>query len=126
MPNPFRGAAKKTAIRPYQAKGDGSQAHNLKWHSGGTSGVTPELAITLTNEMLWTGILMALPVLGLSTLVGLLVSIIQVVTQIQDISLTFVPKMLTVALAMVFIGPWMMGVLVEFARSVIGNIPSYF
>lgn len=93
---------------------------------GGTGGVTPELAITLTNEMLWTGILMALPVLGLSTLVGLLVSIIQVVTQIQDISLTFVPKMLTVALAMVFFGPWMMGVLVEFARSVIGNIPSYF
>ena len=92
---------------------------------GGT-GVTSELAITLTNEMLWTGILMALPVLGLSTLVGLLVSIVQVVTQIQDISLTFVPKMLTVALTMVFFGPWMMGVLVEFARSVIGNIPAYF
>ena len=64
--------------------------------------MTSELAITLTNEMLWTGILMALPVLGLSTLVGLLVSIVQVVTQIQDISLTFVPKMLTVALTMVF------------------------
>ena len=88
--------------------------------------MTSELAIALTNEMLWTGILMALPVLGLSTLVGLLVSIIQVVTQIQDISLTFVPKMLTVALTMVFFGPWMMGVLVEFARSVIGNIPAYF
>lgn len=88
--------------------------------------MTPELAITLTNEMLWTGILMALPVLGLSTLVGLLVSIVQVVTQIQDISLTFVPKMLTVALTMVFFGPWMMGVLVEFARTVIGNIPAYF
>ena len=88
--------------------------------------MTSELAITLTNEMLWTGILMALPVLGLSTLVGLLVSIVQVVTQIQDISLTFVPKMLTVALTMVFFGPWMMGVLVEFARSVIGNIPAYF
>jgi flagellar biosynthetic protein FliQ len=88
--------------------------------------MTPELAIALTNEMLWTGILLALPVLGLSTLVGLVVSIVQVVTQIQDISLTFVPKMLTVALTMVFFGPWMMGVLVEFARSVIGNIPAYF
>jgi flagellar biosynthetic protein FliQ len=88
--------------------------------------MTPELAIALTNEMLWTGILLALPVLGLSTLVGLLVSIVQVVTQIQDISLTFVPKMLTVALTMVFFGPWMMGVLIEFARSVIGNIPAYF
>ena len=88
--------------------------------------MTPELAIALTNEMLWTGILLALPVLGLSTLVGLIVSIVQVVTQIQDISLTFVPKMLTVALTMVFFGPWMMVVLIEFARSVIGNIPAYF
>jgi flagellar biosynthetic protein FliQ len=88
--------------------------------------MTPELAIGLTNEMLWTGILIALPILGLSTLVGLLVSIVQVVTQIQDISLTFVPKMLTVALALVAFGPWMMNVLVTFASTVIGNIPVYF
>ena len=88
--------------------------------------MTPELAIGLTNEMLWTGILLALPILGLSTVVGLLVSIVQVVTQIQDISLTFVPKMLTVALALVAFGPWMMNVLVEFSRTVIGNIPAYF
>jgi len=88
--------------------------------------VTPELAITLNNEMLWTAILLALPVLGLSTLVGLLISILQVVTQVQDISLTFVPKMLTVALTMVAFGPWMIGVLVEFARTLIGNIPAYF
>jgi flagellar biosynthetic protein FliQ len=88
--------------------------------------VTPELAITLNNEMLWTAILLALPVLGLSTLVGLLISIMQVITQVQDISLTFVPKMLTVALTMVAFGPWMIGVLVEFARTLIGNIPAYF
>lgn len=88
--------------------------------------MTPELAITLNNEMLWTAILLAFPVLGLSTLVGLLISIMQVVTQVQDISLTFVPKMLTVALTMVAFGPWMIGVLVEFARTLIGNIPAYF
>jgi flagellar biosynthetic protein FliQ len=76
--------------------------------------------------MLWTAILLALPVLGLSTLVGLLISIMQVITQVQDISLTFVPKMLTVALTMVAFGPWMIGVLVEFARTLIGNIPAYF
>jgi len=88
--------------------------------------VTPELAITLNNEMIWTAILLALPVLGLSTLVGLLISILQVVTQVQDISLTFVPKMLTVALTLVAFGPWMIGVMVEFARTLIGNIPAYF
>ena len=88
--------------------------------------MTPELAITLNNEMVWTAILLALPVLGLSTLVGLFISILQVVTQVQDISLTFVPKMLTVALTMVAFGPWMIGVMVEFARTLIGNIPAYF
>ena len=88
--------------------------------------VTPELAITLNNEMLWTAILLALPVLGFSTLVGLFISILQVVTQVQDISLTFVPKMQTVALTMVAFGPWMISVMVEFARTLIGNIPAYF
>ena len=70
--------------------------------------------------------LIALPVLGLSMLVGLLVSILQVVTQVQDISITFVPKMLTVGLALVAFGGWMLNVLVEFARSSISGIPFYF
>ena len=88
--------------------------------------MTPEFAIELTNEMLWTAMLIALPVLGLSMLVGLLVSILQVVTQVQDISITFVPKMLTVGLVLVAFGGWMLNVLVEFARSSIAGIPLFF
>ena len=88
--------------------------------------MTPELAVSLSSEMLWAAILIALPVLALSTLVGLIVSILQVITQVQDISLTFVPKMLTVAFALVAFGPWMLGVLVDFSRTLIGNIPAYF
>lgn len=76
--------------------------------------------------MLWTAVLLAAPVLGLSMLVGLLVSIFQVVTQIQEMSLTFVPKIITVALTLIAFGPWMMMTLVRFARTVIGNIPIYF
>ena len=76
--------------------------------------------------MLWTAMLIALPVLGLSMLVGLLVSILQVVTQVQDISITFVPKMLTVGLVLVAFGGWMLNVLVEFARSSIAGIPLFF
>ena len=88
--------------------------------------MTSEFAIELTNGMLWTAMLIALPVLGLSMAVGLLVSILQVVTQVQDISITFVPKMLTVGLALVAFGSWMLNVLVEFARSSIAGIPFYF
>lgn len=88
--------------------------------------MSTDLAIALTNDMLWTAVLISLPVLGLTTLVGLLVSIFQVVTQIQEMSLTFVPKLLTVALVISVFGTWMLMTLIEFARSVILNIPNYF
>lgn len=88
--------------------------------------MTEDFAIALVNEMLWTGIWIAGPVLGLSMLVGLLISIFQVVTQIQEMSLTFVPKILTVALTLIAFGPWMLATLIEFSRSLIGNIPLYF
>ena len=88
--------------------------------------MTPELAVALNNQMLFAALLIALPVLGLSMLVGLVISILQVVTQVQDVSLTFVPKMLAAALALVVFGPWMLRVLIEYARSVIGGIPVLF
>lgn len=88
--------------------------------------MSTDLAIALSNEMLWTAVLISLPVLGLSMLVGLLISIIQVVTQIQEMSLTFVPKIFTVALVLAIFGSWMLVTLIEFARTVIINIPSYF
>lgn len=88
--------------------------------------MSSDLALALSSEMLWTAIWMASPVLGLSMLVGLVISILQVVTQIQEMSLTFIPKILTVALTLIAFGPWMLRMLTEFARSVIANIPAYF
>jgi flagellar biosynthetic protein FliQ len=87
--------------------------------------VSSDFALALSTEMLWTAIFIAAPVLGLSMLVGLL-SIFQVVTQIQEMSLTFVPKILTVAITLIVFGPWMLGKLLQFASTVIGNIPMYF
>ena len=87
--------------------------------------MTPDFALALTDEMLWTAMLIGGPVLGLSMLVGLLVSIFQVVTQIQEMSLTFVPKVVTVALTLIAFGPWMLGVLLKFSRGLIANIPLY-
>ncbi len=88
--------------------------------------MSTDFAIALGSEMLWTALLIATPVLGLALLVGLVVSIFQVVTQIQEMSLTFIPKIITVALALIAFGPWMLSTLVEFARTMIGNIPAYF
>ena len=90
------------------------------------SDMSVDFAMALSSEMIWTGILIAAPILGLALLVGLFVSVFQVVTQIQEMSLTFIPKIITVALALVAFGPWMLRTLIEFARTIIGNIPAYF
>ena len=88
--------------------------------------MSSDFALAIGSEMLWTAILISAPILGLSMLVGLLVSMVQVVTQIQEISLTFVPKILTAAISLVVFGPWMLSTVVKFATTMIGNIPSYF
>ena len=85
-----------------------------------------ELALALTSETLWTAILLAAPLIGFTTLVGLGVSILQVVTQIQESSLTFVPKLIAAAAVLLVLGGWMLMTLTRFAERLIGNIPTYF
>ena len=88
--------------------------------------LSSDLALALSAEMLWTAIYVSAPILGFSMLVGLLVSMLQVVTQIQEVSLTFIPKILTVAVVLFVFGAWMLSTVVRFASTVIGNIPLYF
>lgn len=88
--------------------------------------MTSDFAMVLTQDMLWTAILISAPVLGLSMLVGLIISVFQVVTQLQEMSLTFVPKILTVAFVLIIFGSWMLNTLLNFASTLIRNIPMYF
>jgi flagellar biosynthesis protein FliQ len=88
--------------------------------------MTPDFAMALAGELLWTAILISLPVLGISMAVGLLISMLQVVTQIQEMSLTFVPKIFIAAFVLIVAGPWMLRILMQFSSSMIGNIPQYF
>jgi flagellar biosynthetic protein FliQ len=85
-----------------------------------------DLALTLASDTLWTALLVAAPVLILSMVVGLVISIFQVVTQIQEATLSFVPKIVVVILALIVLGPWMLTQVVGLATRLIGNIPSYF
>ena len=85
-----------------------------------------DAAMTMTSQMLWTALLIAAPVIGVSTLVGLLVSILQVVTQIQESSLSFVPKLLAAVAVLLVCGSWMLTTLSRYATQLITNIPSYF
>jgi flagellar biosynthesis protein FliQ len=81
--------------------------------------VTTDLALQLFGEMLLTALLIAAPILVPIMLVGLAISILQVVTQVQEMSLTFVPKIVTVFIVIVVFGPWMLRKLLAFSTAAI-------
>ena len=76
--------------------------------------------------MLLTSALIAAPILGVALLIGLLISIIQVVTQIQEMTLTFVPKIVAIVVVLFVLGPWMLSHLTEYATSLYKSIPAHF
>jgi flagellar biosynthetic protein FliQ len=88
--------------------------------------MTGDFATQLLTELLWTALLIAGPLLGLTLLVGLVISVFQVVTQVQEMSLVFVPKILAAVVALAVFGPWMLGKLVSFSANLIESIPRYF
>lgn len=88
--------------------------------------LSSDFALALGSDMLWTALLVSLPVLLLSMLVGLVVSILQVVTQVQEVSLTFIPKVLTVVATLLLFGPWMLNTVSQYATRLISGIPYYF
>lgn len=80
-------------------------------------------ALELMTELLWNSLLIAGPVLVVALVVGLLISILQVATQLQEATLSYVPKLLACALVIVLLGPWLLGRLVAFAIAMIQMIP---
>lgn len=85
-----------------------------------------DLAISLMADLFWTGLLVCTPVLGLVMVVGLAVSLLQVVTQVQEMSLSFVPKLLTAGIALIAFGPWMLRTLSQFTTRLWTQIPAMF
>ena len=67
---------------------------------------------------------MAAPLLGVALVVGLVVSIFQAVTSIQEMTLTFIPKVAAIALVLIFLAPWMIGMLTDFMRHILEFIPN--
>ena len=80
--------------------------------------------IAFGRQAIETMLLVSLPVLGLSMAVGLIISVFQSVTQIQEMTITFVPKIFVTFLALLLCGSWMLGKLAGFLREVILNIPN--
>jgi flagellar biosynthetic protein FliQ len=92
--------------------------------SRGIKGMSYEFVIAFGRQAVETMLFVSLPVLGLSMAVGLLISVFQSVTQIQEMTITFVPKIVVTFLALLIFGSWMLGKLAGFLREVIENIPN--
>lgn len=80
------------------------------------------MVITFAKEGIYTVLLVSGPLLILALAVGLLVSIFQATTQIQEQTLAFIPKIVAVMIGLIFFGPWMLTNMVEFAASVFSNL----
>ncbi len=87
--------------------------------------MTPEFVVTFAQEAIKTTILVSMPMLGLGLAVGLIVAVFQAVTQVHEMTLTFVPKILVVLLALLFFAHWMIEHLMRFATTTIEQIPFY-
>jgi flagellar biosynthetic protein FliQ len=87
--------------------------------------MTPEFVVNFAQEAIKVTILVSMPMLALGLVVGLAISIFQAVTQIQEMTLTFVPKILIVLVALLFFANWMLEQLMHFTINVIEQIP-YF
>jgi flagellar biosynthetic protein FliQ len=87
--------------------------------------MTPESVVGFAQEAIRVTILVAMPMLGLGLIVGLAVGIFQSVTQIHEMTLTFVPKILAVLMGLLFFLNWMLQQLMTFTENIITQIPTY-
>jgi len=86
--------------------------------------MTEQYIVYLFREAFYTTLLVSAPVLILSLVVGLLISIFQAATSIQEFTLTFVPKLIVVAIVIVLTLPWMMDVMISFTTNLFNQIPA--
>lgn len=87
--------------------------------------MTPEFIATLSRGAVEITLMLSLPILGIGMIVGLFISVFQSVTQIQEMTLTFVPKILAVLVGMLFFGPWMLNKIMTYTEGIIVNLPNY-
>ena len=88
--------------------------------------ITQDAVLDIARDAIFNIVIVAAPLLLISLIVGLIISIFQTVTSIQEQTLTFVPKILAVFLAMMLLGSWMMNTVIEFMQRVNGVVENLF
>jgi flagellar biosynthetic protein FliQ len=85
--------------------------------------MNPQSVITLGQQALYVMLMLAAPLLLTALVVGLVVSILQAATQINEMTLSFIPKLLAIVAALVVAGPWMITFYVDYVRRLFESIP---
>ena len=86
----------------------------------------PETVVDLGRDALWLAVLLAGPLLGAALAVGLFIGVIQAATQIQEMTLSFIPKLGIMVVALLVFGSWQVGVMVDFIQRIFERIPALF
>lgn len=87
--------------------------------------MTPETVISIAEQGIWVVLMVCGPLLLLALVVGLIVSIFQATTQIQEQTLAFVPKIVAVLLGIIFFGPWMLSRMLSYANDIFSNLTRF-
>lgn len=87
--------------------------------------MTPDFIVSIGKETIWMVLLVGAPMLVLGSIVGILIAIFQAATQIHEMTLTFVPKIVAVMVALMLFLPWIMRMLIDFTVRIYTNIPFY-
>jgi len=86
--------------------------------------MTPESVMTLGRQAMEVTLMIAAPMLFTALIIGLIVSIFQAATQINEATLTFIPKLVGVFLALIIAGPWMLSIILDYMRLMFTGIPA--
>lgn len=84
------------------------------------------MVVDLGRHAIWTAVIVSMPLLGVALGVGLVIGIIQAATSINEMTLSFIPKLLALALSLAIFGGWMLMTLVDFTRNIFERIPTLF
>ncbi|WP_310608011.1 flagellar biosynthesis protein FliQ [Buttiauxella brennerae] len=85
--------------------------------------MTPESVMMMGTEAMKVALALAAPLLMVSLVTGLVISMLQAATQINEMTLSFIPKILAVFVTIIVAGPWMLNLLLDYMRTLLTNIP---
>lgn len=86
--------------------------------------MAPEYVLDVARQALQVMLIVSLPLLGVALVVGLIVSVVQAVTQINETTLSFMPKLIALGIAFMVAGPWILSILTNYIRRILESIPA--